>query len=72
MGGVHSQVVIEIYIYIYIYIYGKLLRKEKENCVGPIMALHNSSTIFSPRKIVQHLKMNLKTMQGFWVRFKER
>jgi hypothetical protein len=36
------------------------------------MALHNSSTIVDPRKFMQHLKMNLKTMQGFWFKFNKK
>ncbi len=34
-------------------------KKKKTNYIGPKMVVHNSSTIFDPRKIMQFLKMNL-------------
>jgi hypothetical protein len=37
----------------------KKKKKKKPNYIGPKMVVHNSSTIFDPRKIMQFLKMNL-------------
>ncbi len=48
-----------------------ILKKTKETCVGPIMALHNSLTIFDPRKIVQHLKWTLKQCKDFGLNLKK-